>query len=224
MTLFAFILKSLPSKSSGHGRLIYLYHLARHGSSFHCSLLLMEYQQGRGWLLEVQYDLAWLAALVTMPFDVPQSTAGWPPLWEHLSHCSHRKSLVKRACRKHLRQERIARDAGHYHDLFLQGLTDAGYAVYQGDQTEDREPTATSGHQCSHCDMRFASAQALASHSYQVHGPLSLERQYGQSTICPGCPRDHHTNWRLARMPMGRIAPREQRNTPSVSTWHLLRH
>ena len=40
-------------------------------------------------------------------------------------------------------------------------------------------------------------AQARGSHAYQVHGTLSDERPYVQSTVCPGCLKDHHTTWRV---------------------------
>eukprot|EP00435_Cladocopium_sp_Y103_P046126 s1260_g13.t1 len=177
-------------------RLTYLYHIACHGLPFHRHLLLMEYEQDRGWLLEVQQDLIWMATVVTLPFDIPQEMNDWLLLWDALSQCSFWKSLVKRACKKHTLQERIARDVDHYHDLVCQELSQAQYEVQRGDPTAATESHA-SCFACSSCDMSFASHQALASHQYQVHGQLSVERQYVQSTVCPGCLRDHHTTWRL---------------------------
>eukprot|EP00435_Cladocopium_sp_Y103_P026769 s2027_g6.t1 len=177
-------------------RLIYLFHVACHGHDYHRQLLLMEYQQGRGWLLEVQQELQWMSALVSLPFDVPQDLHSWNAVWNELPQCTTWKSLVKRACRKHLLQERIARDVGHYHELITSELTHAGFELFQGDAA-DADVTEPPAYACDKCDMIFQSAQALASHAYQVHDQLSSERQYVQSTICPGCLRDHHTTWRL---------------------------
>ena len=52
-------------------RLIYLQHLAKHAADFHRQLLLLEFEQGRGWLREVSIDLHWLHEITDIPFLLP---------------------------------------------------------------------------------------------------------------------------------------------------------
>eukprot|EP00435_Cladocopium_sp_Y103_P052375 s1176_g16.t1 len=155
----------------------------------------MEFSQGRGWLFEVQRDLVWMQSLVALPAEVPALVDDWPEFWHSLRDCHHWKSLVKKACKKHLLQERIARDVDHYHHLITAELSTSGFHLLRGDEHPDLPDRPL--HRCPDCPMTFPSKQALASHAYQVHGQQSCERQYIQSTVCPGCLRDHHTTWRL---------------------------
>ena len=177
-------------------RLIYLQHLSKHATEFHRQLLLEEYGQGRGWLCEVATDLQWLSEIVELPFAVPTTRPDWLTLWTTLQGFHPWKSLVKRACRKHLTQNRIARDVEHYHNVILAELDSAGFPTWQGSPPQ-AEGTPQQCFRCDQCDMTFASAHARGSHAYQVHGTLSDERPYVQSTVCPGCLKDHHTTWRV---------------------------
>ena len=177
-------------------RLIYLQHISQHAAAYHRQLLLAEYRQGRGWLCEVLTDLQWMGALVELPFDIATAEVDWPTLWEVLQEYRPWKNLVKRACRKHLIQNRIARDVAHYHTVILEELEAAGFHTWQGNVPEAEDLTC-SRYRCNQCDMTFATAHARGSHAYQVHGTLSDERPYVQSTVCPGCLKDHHTTWRV---------------------------
>ena len=89
-------------------RLIYLQHIGKHAADFHQRLLMMEFQQSRGWLREVVTDLQWLQTLVPLPFDIPTDADAWNNVWQILRECTHWKSLIKRACQKHLLQNRIS--------------------------------------------------------------------------------------------------------------------
>lgn len=177
-------------------RLIYLQHLSKHAMDFHRQLLLAELDQGRGWLCEVATDLQWLSEIVDLPFAVPSTRPDWLTLWTILQEFHPWKSLVKRACRKHLTQNRIARDVEHYHNVILAELESVGFQTWQG-LPPSSEGTQQQRYSCDQCDMTFASAHARGSHAYQVHGTLSDERPYVQSTVCPGCLKDHHTTWRV---------------------------
>ena len=176
-------------------RLIYLQHIGKHAADFHKRLLLAEFQHGRGWLCEVTTDLKWLATLVPVPFNTPMTPREWEEAWTILQGLSHWKSLVKRACKKHVLQDRIARDVEHYHSVIVDELTQAGFHVWTRDHTTEEQQKPQ--YRCDQCDMVFDSAHARGSHAYQVHGMMSAERPYVQSTVCPGCLKDHHTTWRV---------------------------
>ena len=176
-------------------RLVFLQHLGKHALPFHRDLLLQEFQHGRGWLFEVQADLRWMQNLVDLPFGFEDTISNWDEVWTVLQTCRTWKSLVKRACRKHVLQERIARDVHQYHLLITEELNREGLAVWQGEMNPS--VTQKDSYACPDCDRIFTTAQALGAHAFQIHGAMSDERQFVQSTICPGCLRDHHTTWRL---------------------------
>ena len=115
-------------------RLLYLRHIAVHGSDFHRQGLLMEFTYQKGWLREVVDDLVWLRSLIDLPFDFDENDIQWIPLWEAIAACPRWKSILKRACRKHVLQERIARDVKHYHNLIEEELTSHGYEIWHGEQ------------------------------------------------------------------------------------------
>jgi len=175
-------------------RLKYLQHIARHGAPYHKEILLLEFAQKKGWLWEVSIDLQWMASLVDLPFTFDPSNPQWRLLWDELSLCSRWKALVGRAERKHILQERIARDVDHYHDLIVQELTKFGIDVWQGEDAPGYDDPSFA---CAHCDKSFSTKQALATHAYRKHAIMSAERPYIQSTHCPGCLRDFHTTWRV---------------------------
>lgn len=103
--------------------------------------------------------------------------------------------MIKRASRKHLLQERIARDVSHYHKLIADEIQQFGGNLWLAD--EDDGASSLPHHRCQECEKAFTTGQALAAHEYQKHGLLSMERPYIQSTNCPGCLRDFHTTWRV---------------------------
>ena len=123
---------------ASHGRdtvfLVFLQHLGKHASPFHRALLIYEFQHGRGWFFEVQADLRWMQRLVDLPFVFDGVIKNWDEVWTSLQHCKSWKSLVKRACRKHVLQERIARDVRHYHGLITEELNNGGHVVWQGEE------------------------------------------------------------------------------------------
>jgi len=176
-------------------RLIYLQHLGKHAEGFHKQLLLTEFQQGRGWLCEVITDLQWLATLVALPFNIPAEVQEWQQVWDILKDLAHWKSMVKRACRKHVLQDRIARDVEQYHQVIVDEMNHAGFTMLTDIPMTDETLPPRFG--CDQCDMVFNSAHARGSHAYRVHGTMSAERPYVQSTVCPGCLKDHHTTWRV---------------------------
>ena len=112
-------------------RLLYLRHIAVHGSDFHRQGLLMEFTYQKGWLREVVDDLVWLRSLIDLPFDFDENDIQWILLWEAIAACPRWKSILKRACRKHVLQERIARDVKHYHNLIEEELTSHGYLAWR---------------------------------------------------------------------------------------------
>ena len=104
-------------------RLIYLQHIAKHAADFHCQLLLLEYAQGRGWRRGVSVDPHWLYEITDIPFAIPEQSHDLTAVWDSLRDCTFWKGLVKRACRKHILQIRIAYDVKHYHSLIVQEIT-----------------------------------------------------------------------------------------------------
>ncbi|CAL1168813.1 unnamed protein product [Cladocopium goreaui] len=107
-------------------RLCYLHHLASHGHTFHKSLLLMEFQNEKGWLFEVADDLRWMAKFHELPFDIPVDRAGWISAWSALRDCRPWRKWVVTAVAKHLEQEKIAYEIGFYHRQIQTELEEAG--------------------------------------------------------------------------------------------------
>ena len=175
-------------------RLIYLQHVAQHAAPFHKTGLLLEFATSKGWLWEVATDIAWMSTLVELPFEFDFPNLQWQNIWDVLSTCTRWKASVRRAERKHVLQERIARDVQYYHGLIVQELVHFGLDVWKGDDLADPEAPKFG---CAHCDCSFRTKQACAAHAYQKHKIMSDERPYIQSTNCPGCLRDFHTTWRL---------------------------
>ena len=136
--------------------------------------------------------------MVALPFpwdyDDPIAIP-WLRIWECLQGYRPWKRLVARALRKHILQERIARDVASYHSQILDQMRCAGYDVWLGVDPPDEDDLKS--WRCHACDRTFATKQALAAHDYQRHQQCSLERPYIQSTTCAGCLRDFHTTWRV---------------------------
>eukprot|EP00435_Cladocopium_sp_Y103_P032440 s283_g8.t1 len=175
-------------------RLVYLQHIARHGEPFYQRMLLLEWSSSHGWLHEVCSDLQWMSRLVSLPFDVPAHAADWPELWSCLAIDASWKAKVARACRKHSLEEKIAWEVSYYHDHIQRELHDFGVTLLV---PKPDDPSEDAAFACSCCPARFASYQQLALHSAKLHGYVTPERRYIQSTICPGCLTDFHTTSRV---------------------------
>lgn len=178
-------------------RLVYAQHLARHALLVHRDLLHKEFDTGKGWLCELAQDLRWLKNMVDIPFDIPINQQQWNDLWPVLASWPAWKRLVSRAITRHLAQEKIAWEVESYHDHILAELRLFGGEVDPGlDQDPSQDHVVF---RCDACPQSFPSGQQLALHAFRVHGVLAQERHYVQSTICPGCLRDHHTTFRVTQ-------------------------
>eukprot|EP00438_Fugacium_kawagutii_P013974 Skav219506 [mRNA] locus=scaffold5760:83309:90543:- [translate_table: standard] len=58
-------------------------------------------------------------------------------------------------------------------------------------------PLPTGQFPCDHCDRICPTKQSLAAHVYKQHQTHSIEWQYVQSSVCPGCLRNFWTSRRL---------------------------
>ena len=178
-------------------RLGYVQHLARHALPVHLTLLLQELETGKGWLCEAAQDLQWLKSLVDLPFDIPTTPQMWKDTWPTLASWSAWKRTIQRACRRYLAQEKIAWEVNSYHTSILEELRHFGGEVEDA-QGPDLSPSSAT-FRCATCPQSFPTGQQLALHAFRVHGILAQERLYVQSTVCPGCLRDHHTTFRVTQ-------------------------
>jgi len=177
-------------------RLVFLQHIARHGLPVHLDLLIEEFRTGKGWLHEVQHELRWTQNLVDFPFEIPTAAHTWHELWKSLASWQPWKQTVKRACKKHLLQEKLAWEVSVYHDKIVQELKRFG--GHLADQ-EDGDALMAPVHGCSSCSQSFPTLQQLALHAFRRHGIVAQERHYAQSTVCPGCLKDYHTTFRVTQ-------------------------
>ena len=177
-------------------RLVYLQHIARHGLPVQIQLLLAEYATGKGWLHEVSRELAWMATLVELPFELPTTAAMWQDLWPVLAAWKPWKPAVRRACKKHLLQEKLAWEVKSYHTSIVRELELHGGEI--GSEQAVLEENVASFH-CHACTHSFPTYQQLALHAFRQHGVVAQERHYVQSTVCPGCLRDYHTTFRVTQ-------------------------
>ena len=178
-------------------RLCYLHHLAQHGLTFHKTLLLMEFQTGRGWLFEVLEDLKWMAQFHELPFALPASREGWIEAWEQLRQARPWKRWVRTAVRKHLEQEKIAYEIRTYHQNIRSEFERFGMKLMTHCDTS--LPQVTTVFACSHCPASFNSAQQLAVHAFKLHQVRAEESYYVQTEICPGCLKNFHTTFRVVQ-------------------------
>jgi len=177
-------------------RLVYLQHVARHGLPVHLRLLHAEYATGKGWLHEVAQELTWMSTLIDLPFPPPTTEAMWIEFWPLLAAWKPWKSAVQRACQKQMLQEKLAWEVKHFHNHIVRELEIFGGQLYC---EEDAPAENIDTFRCSMCTSCFPSLQQLALHAFRQHGVVAQERQYVQSTICPGCLKDHHTTFRVTQ-------------------------
>ena len=94
--------------------------------------------------------------------------------------------MIARAGRKHILQERMARDVAQYSAMIVKELDDSGFAFWDGITEKQGPDSLTVRPQVTlpaltDCDKVFATAQARGTHAFQVHGAMSDERPYVQS-------------------------------------------
>ena len=138
-----------------------------------------------GWLYETLTALRWLRSLIDLPFEFNDSEPDWAQVWTSVAQCKPWKSMIKRACSKHVLQERIANEVNRHHGMIVQELRAHGCEVFLNDDCADETPMPR--YACPECDRSFATCQALAAHEYQKHGIMSLEPPYVSSTTCMVC-------------------------------------
>ena len=177
-------------------RLVYLQHVARHGMPVHLQLLQAEYATGKGWLHEVAQELRWVSTLIELPFEPPTTDVMWTEFWSLLAAWKPWKSAVQRACQKQMMQEKLAWEVKHYHTNIVRELEIFGGQLYCEENASEEN---VANFRCSMCTSCFPSYQQLALHAFRQHGVVAQERRYVQSTICPGCLKDHHTTFRVTQ-------------------------
>jgi len=177
-------------------RLVYLQHVSRHALPVHRTLLIEEYNTGKGWLWEVTHDLHWMKTFVEMPFEVPTSADQWRDIWPQLALWKPWKRQVQRACRKHVAQEKLAWEVASYHDAIIKELTLVDAEIHLGQEEPAEKPPTL---RCMACPQSFPTQQQLSLHAFRLHGVVAQERYYAQSTVCPGCLRDFHTSFRVTQ-------------------------
>ena len=176
-------------------KLIFLQHVAQRGTVFHKALLFRELETTSGWLTEMHDDLTWLSSFIELPFDLPHDRQSWVAVWEFLRQCRPWKSWVRKACCKHLVQEKLAWEVGTYHDHILDEMRTAGLQLLSD---SPQEPISMP-YRCHHCTAEFPTHQQRALHEFRVHDELAAERYYVQSTVCGGCLKDFHTTYRVTQ-------------------------
>ena len=133
--------------------------------------------------------------LVEIPIAIPETCDDWKNSLDVISHCTRWKSLIGCACRRHLLQEQLAVEAKLQRQEIVQHLRANGCEVIIPEEPADAEGATKFG--CGQCDRKLGIYHALATHMYQKHGTMSIERPYIQSTTCAGCLKDFHTTWRV---------------------------
>ena len=177
-------------------RLRFLSHVAVHEHEYHRELLVAERFYNRGWLYEVEEDLAWLKTCIHLP-DVPplpKSEDDWPPFFQWLRKVAPQwKSWLRRATRQHYLREDIAAECQTFHQEIFDTFQSHGFAL----STPEPDGTALATHACPECDAAFTTATGLAVHRAKKHGIHSPLREYVQSSVCPGCLKDMWTTQRV---------------------------
>ena len=177
-------------------RLGYLQNVASYGMTAHKSLLLMESEIGKGWLHELQIDLAWLDQFGFVTFEVPTQRASWIACWSALRSYPSWRAKIRRAVKKHLLQENLAYEVRQYHVSIRSELEHAGLQFVD---FPSAEPEVPQPFRCADCTATFETSQRLAVHAFRNHGRRALESYYAQSDCCPGCLRTFHTTFRVVQ-------------------------
>ena len=162
----------------------------------HKTLLLAEFESGKGWLFEVAQDLQWMQSFNLLGCEVPQSRADWFAAWQFLRTATQWPQKIRRAAQRHLKQEYIAYNVRFFHHHIVQELDSCGLAVHDLNPCVD-EPALR--FPCHACEAVFASVQQLAVHAFKQHGERALESYYVQSEVCQGCLRTFHTTYRVVQ-------------------------
>eukprot|EP00438_Fugacium_kawagutii_P018102 Skav210876 [mRNA] locus=scaffold1173:296523:299633:- [translate_table: standard] len=181
-------------------RLGQLHHIATQAPAFYRHLLLAEYELRQGWLWETQHDLQWFQRLAPVDLHLPTTEQwDWLPVLDTIANVPSWKKLVAVAVKKHLAQESLAFEVTYLHQQTYQALREAGFDFAPEETADmDLEPVPpTDCFPCEHCDRTFPSKQSLAAHNFKQHAIPSVEWQYVQSPVCPGCLRNFWTSRRL---------------------------
>ena len=177
-------------------RLRYLAHVASHDHDYHRDLLYEERKYNRGWLYEVEDDLAWMKTCISPPDlpDLPTSHDTWPSFLQWLQTATTRwKTWVKRTMQIHHLREGMAVECIAFHQQIFEAFKDRGFSLHQPGTVAVRHNT----HSCPECLAVFTTSTAVAVHRAKKHGIHSPMRDYVQSATCPGCLRDMWTTQRV---------------------------
>eukprot|EP00438_Fugacium_kawagutii_P012495 Skav200177 [mRNA] locus=scaffold1159:307631:311396:- [translate_table: standard] len=151
------------------------------------------------WLWELQADLRWLQGLVPVDLRLPtEEHWDWSTLLATFAHVPRWKQLINLATKKYLAQEQLAFEVDSLHHQAYVALREAGFHFAPEDEETDQPaPLPTGQFPCDHCDRICPTKQSLAAHVYKQHQTHSIEWQYVQSSVCPGCLRNFWTSRRL---------------------------
>jgi len=120
----------------------------------------------------------------------------WHEFWPLLADWKPWKPAVRRACNKQMLQEKLAWEVKSYHTNIVRELEIFGGEVCCDEDVIVENVASFRCNTCTHC---FPSYQQLALHAFRQHGVVAQERYYVQSTVCPGCLKDHHTTFRVTQ-------------------------
>ena len=177
-------------------RLRFLAHIAVHDHDYHRAILYEERKYNKGWLYEIEDDLAWMLTCASCPDmpQIPHSHDTWPPFLQWLKTASTCwKSWIHRTMKNHQLRETIAMECIGFHQQIFDALKAGGFAVHQPDQVVEAQMT----HSCPECLAVFTTSTGVAVHRAKKHGIHSPLRAYVQSATCPGCLRDMWTSQRV---------------------------
>ena len=148
------------------------------------------------WFDGLAADLQWLQR--TLPQAVPDfSTEDFSDIidcWQ--ADRLPWKSILRRAARRHLKQEEVIDDVHSAHERILARLRRGG-AEFDPDVSQLYETSRTDLLWCD-CGRSFASPQGLALHRLKAHGIHAPEHAYIQGATCPACLQFLWTSNRLA--------------------------
>eukprot|EP00438_Fugacium_kawagutii_P019482 Skav235615 [mRNA] locus=scaffold358:94800:107242:+ [translate_table: standard] len=161
--------------------------------------------------LQLQHVSSWIAAT---PAAVPRKRHLHPSTWNLIQYKKNlylqkkrlrqlERSQTLRACFEGWRDGHSATMAEHrravsrLHRATYDALDSLGFAFGDSDAPAPTVAAPLEQHPCAFCDRIFATKQQLAAHEYQQHDQPSIEFQYVQSPVCPGCLRNFWTSRRL---------------------------
>ena len=176
-------------------RLLYIQKLYSEGPSFLRQLVQSEHlQRPDSWLHGVFADIEWLRTLIPeqIPIEWASDLTGAFEFWE--ASGQEWRVLVKRAFRRHQRQEQMMFKIHQLHrDIFKVLECTDGELLPRPDQLAGRGST---DYECF-CGRSFATPQGLALHRRKKHGIHAPEHQLIDGATCPCCLKFFWTSQRL---------------------------